>query len=317
MPLNASIVKKNTFRAHNGRWQQFGLLMGWAIALGGYSTAFAQSPALAQSIEPAAPSNLCPVPALERVQTHRAVAGETVESLANQYGLLPATVRLMNPALTGNALSPGQTVRIPPFNGVEVTTPAGSTWQTLASTYQVRADVLFEINGCSATVPRRVFIPGVSGLPGAVAAPSPNPVGDPLDGYPFAEPADLLVSFGWQPHPTEDRLVFNSGVVLAAIPEQAVLAVGAGTVAYAGTHETLGLLVVINHDQGLQTRYANLANLRVAAGDQVSSGEEIASILADPMDERRSSLYFEVRSNSDLGWVARNPGDYIPELAVR
>jgi murein DD-endopeptidase MepM/ murein hydrolase activator NlpD len=265
--------------------------------------------------EPVPPSDLCPAPALERVQAHQVVSGETVESLANQYGLLPTTVRLMNPALTGNALSPGQTVRIPPFNGLEVTPPADSTWQTLASTYQVRADVLFEINGCSVTVPQRVFIPGVSGLPGT--ASSPNPAADPLDGYPLAELADLLVSFGWQPHPEEDRLIFNSGVVLAATPAQAVLAAGPGTVAYAGTHETLGLLVVINHDQGLQTRYANLTDLQVAAGDQVSSGEAIAAILADPMDERPSSLYFEVRSNSDLGWVARNPGDYIPALAVR
>jgi murein DD-endopeptidase MepM/ murein hydrolase activator NlpD len=279
------------------------LLAGGLVALGG--------PAIAQA------DNLCSDPALERVQTHQVTAGETIESLANQYGLLPATIRLMNPTL-GN-LFPGQTVRIPPFNGLEVTVLAGSTWQSLASTYQVRADVLFEINGCPTTIPRQVFIPGINGLPGSPAVSPATDVADrdPLNGYPLVEVADLLVAFGWQPHPEEDRLVFNSGVVLAATPREAVLAAGSGTVAYADIHETLGLLVVINHEQGLQTRYANLAELQVEAGDRVATGDVIATILGDPIDEIPSSLYFEVRSNSDLGWVARNPGDYIPALVVR
>jgi murein DD-endopeptidase MepM/ murein hydrolase activator NlpD len=257
-------------------------------------------------------NDLCPMPALARIQTHRVAAGETIESVANQYGLLPATVQLMNPTF-----SPGQAVRIPPFNGIEVAVPAGSTWQSLASTYQARADVLFEINGCPATPPQRVFISGVNGLPGATAA-TPSPADrDPLRRYPLTETTDLLVSFGWQPHPEEERLVFNSGVILAATSGEVVLAAGPGTVAYADSHEPLGLLVVINHEQGLQTRYANLAELQVEAGDRVVAGDAIATVLGDPIDEIPSSLYFEVRSNSDLGWVARNPGDYIPDLAVR
>ncbi|MDA0865339.1 MAG: M23 family metallopeptidase, partial [Cyanobacteria bacterium] len=100
-------------------------------------------------------------------------------------------------------------------------------------------------------------------------------------------------------------------------PGAAVLAAGAGTVAYADVHETLGLLVVINHEQGLQTRYANLSDLQVTAGDRVAAGDQIAAVLADPMGEIPPSLYFEVRRNSDLGWVAQNPGNYIPALAVR
>jgi len=34
-----------------------------------------------------------------------------------------------------------------PSNGIRVEIPAGQTWQRVA-TYKVRADVLFEINGC-------------------------------------------------------------------------------------------------------------------------------------------------------------------------
>lgn len=288
----------------------FSLVLGGLLALmGGRAMALWD-----RSLTIAQPNDLCPVPALERIQTHRVTAGETIESLARQYGLLPATLQLMNPTLE-NRLTPGQTVRVPPFNGLEATVPAGSTWQSLASAYQVRADVLFEINGCPATIPQRVFIPGVNGLPGT-ATPAPTDR-DPLGGYPLAAVSDLLVAFGWQPHPEEDRLVFHSGVVLAATPGEAVLAAGAGTVAYADIHETLGLLVVINHEQGLQTRYANLAELKVEAGDRVAEGNEIATVLGDPIDEIPSSLYFEVRTNSDLGWVAQNPGDYIPDLAVR
>jgi hypothetical protein len=54
----------------------------------------------------------------------------------------------MNSAVVNGRVVPGQTLRIPPFNGIEVTVSGGSTWADVAATYQVRADVLFEINGC-------------------------------------------------------------------------------------------------------------------------------------------------------------------------
>lgn len=266
---------------------------------------------------PPASTQLCPTPALARVQSHRVQAGETLGAIAAAYDLLPATVIAMNPSLTGG-VSPGQTLRLPPFNGLEVAVPAGSTWADLAALYAIRADVLFEINGCGATPPARIFIPGVPGLAGGGSGlPNPAGVANPLSRYPLEAIAPIVLSFGWQPHPTEDRLVFNSGVTLAAPPGAAILAAGAGTVAYVGPHETLGTLVVINHDQGVQTRYGYVTGVTVAAGERVTAGTAIAQTPTDGPTDAPAYLYFEVRTNSDLGWVARNPGDYLPDLAIR
>jgi murein DD-endopeptidase MepM/ murein hydrolase activator NlpD len=254
------------------------------------------------------------VPALERVQPHRVASGETLAAIAAAYDLLPATLLAMNPT-TQNGVEPGQTLRIPPFNGTEVQGTAGRTWTELATLYQVRADVLFEINGCLSTPPDRLFVPGVSAFTSGVRAESPTAIAHPLTTYPLGATLPLVMGYGWQPHPTEARLVFNSGVTLAATQPVTVQAAGAGTVAYAGPHEGLGLLVVINHDQGFQTRYGQVGDVQVAAGDRVAAGGAIARLV--PTAETPAYLYFEVRTNSDLGWVARNPGDYLPELAVR
>ncbi|WP_008318349.1 M23 family metallopeptidase [Leptolyngbya sp. PCC 6406] len=267
-------------------------------------------------------TDLCPVPALERVQTHRVATGETLDAIAARYNLLAATLIGMNLPLESGTVRPGQVLRVPPFNGIEVIVPAGSSWADLAATYQVRADVLFEINGCPLTPPRRIFVPGVNWFPGVEHTPRPESGGNalggnPLGGYPLGAIAPIVTSFGWQPHPTEDRLVFNSGITLATDPEAPVLVVGPGTVAFAGDHDTLGTLVVVNHAQGIQTRYGGVTAIQVQVGDTVTKGQTIAQVLPNPDIPDTAYLYLEVRTNSELGWVARNPGDYIEDLAVR
>lgn len=275
--------------------------------------------ALAQAPEAASSAALCPEPALSRVQTHTAAAGETLESIAADYGLLAPTLVGFNPETAAGNLPPGIELKIPPFNGIAVSVPEGSTWQDLANAYQVRADVLFEVNGCPQSVPERIFVPGVTWF-SEVDEPAAegDTTSDPLDGYPLAEPATITRSFGWRSDAELNELVFSSGIVLETLPATTVLAVGAGTVAYAGSHEDLGALVVINHAQGFQTRYANLGDITVSVGDRVDVGRAIATVAeADAPETDGSFLYFEVRTNSDLGWIARDPGRYIPELAIR
>lgn len=259
----------------------------------------------------------CPPPALDRVQTHPVQPGETWETVAAEYNLLTATLLGMNRDRATRPLQPGQTLRIPPFNGIEVTVPTASTWVTLGEQYQVRADILFEVNGCPSTPPQRVFIPGVNWLVGGGdSAPAPSP-SSPLGQVPLGTETTLVTGFGWQPHPTEERLVFNGGITLATATPGPVVAAGAGTVAYVGPHDTLGTLVVINHPQGFQTRYGLVSGVQVTVGQQVSQGTAIAEIIPPTPGDAFAYLHFEVRINSDLGWVARNPGNYLPTLMVR
>lgn len=255
--------------------------------------------------------SLCQAPALSRLTRHTIASGETLESIAQQYNLLPATLQGFNPALRSGSAPVGTEITIPPYNGIQANAPAGTTWRDLAQTYRVRADALFEVNGCQDAVPSVVFIPGVNWSPASTAPATTATRNNPLSGYPLPTIADVLTSYGWQLDPNTNEFVFQSGVNLQAEAGTPVLAVGSGTVAFAGAEGNYGNLVVVNHSQGLQTRYAQLGNVAVQVGQQVKSGEQVGAVgdTATP-----PYLHFEVRSNSTLGWVAQDPGSYIPDI---
>lgn len=261
--------------------------------------------------------SLCPEPVLQRLVTHSVQSGETIDSIATEYGLMPITLLALNPAIANGALTTGTVLKIPPFNGAAVAVPAGQTWQDLATTYGARADVLFEVNGCPTTMPEQVFIPGVSWLleNAASAATTEAATRNPLSTYPLTATGQVIANYGWQTDPVRNELVFSSGITVETALDTAVVAAGRGTIAYVGTDATLGTLIVVNHQQGLQTRYAQILEPEVSVGDQVQAGQQLA--ITTPHTEASSILYFEVRTNSNLGWVARDPGNYIPELAVR
>ena len=247
---------------------------------------------------------ICPS-ALERIQPYRTASGETLDGIAADRQLLPATLRQFNPGV-GNSPATGTELLIPPFNGTVVNVGAGETWQSLAKRYGSRADILFEVNGCASEVPNRVFIPG--GVTVASRATQTS-----LPGYPLAQPSAIALSYGWQPHATRDELVFNSGIAFTVSAPTGVLAVEAGTVAFAGERAGYGNLVVINHSQGLQTRYANLSEVTVSVGQAVGADASVGSVGGDTP----TYLYFEVRKNSASGWVAEDPGKYLPALELR
>lgn len=274
-----------------------------------------QPGAAGQSVLVAQTESLCQEPALSRLRRHTIAAGETLASIAQQYDLLPATLQGFNTALRSGNAPVGTEITIPPYNGIQVNAPAGTTWRDLARTYQIRADALFEVNGCQDAVPSVVFVPGVNWSPTQPATSSSTAAAtstsNPLSGYPLPTVADVLTSYGWQLDPATNEFVFQSGVNLQAAAGSPVLSVGAGTVAFAGEEGSYGNLVVVNHNQGLQTRYAQLGNIAVEVGQQIQAGDQIGTISSS---NATPFLRFEVRSNSSLGWVAQDPGSYIPDI---
>jgi LysM repeat protein len=213
----------------------------------------------------------CPLPALSRVQKHRIAAGETLQSIAEQYNLIPATLMGMNPILRQGQVPVGAEILIPPYNGIVVEISGGQTWQEVAQKYNLRADVLFEVNGCQAN-PRVVFVPGVNWSPiNSEASASQSVRQGVLGGLPLPKPSQELLGYGWRLRPTSSEVAFHSGVDLEAEVGTPVLTVGDGVVAFADFRGAYGNLVVINHANGKQTRYAHLELMSVQVGQQVKS----------------------------------------------
>lgn len=260
-----------------------------------------------------AQNSACPTPALSRLRKHLVALGETIESIARQYNLIPATLLGMNPALRSGEARAGTELVIPPFNGIRVEVPPDQTWRDIAATYNVREDLLFEINGCQED-PRVVFVPGVNWSPDSSVVE--EMAGD-LTGYPLPAVASMGLSYGWQVHPARGKVIFHSGVDLLAAAGTPIFAAGDGTVAFAGEQGNYGNLVVVNHQEGRQTRYAHLASITVTTGQKIQQGDQLGTVGSTGVpDIKDAHLHFEVRYNSDLGWVAENPEPYLRNMKV-
>ena len=249
-------------------------------------------------------ASTCPKPALSRLIRHKVAAGETLQSIAQQYKLIPATLIGMNPGLQNSNTPVGKEILVPPYNGIRVEVQPGQTLQQVAKNYNIRPDVLFEINGCQ-SAPKVVFIPGVNWSP-----KRPDTVAV-LAGYPLPSAA-IALNYGWQLNSGTGKVVFHSGVDLIAAVGTTVKSVGAGTVAFAGKQGTYGNLVVVNHQGGKQSRYAQLESIKVKVGQKVKPGDLLGTVgTTGTPSSTQPHLHFEMRYSSDLGWVAEDPNSYL------
>lgn len=262
------------------------------------------------TVAQAGTENACPPPVLSSLTRHKVAAGETLDSIANRYNLNPATLTHFNPGLRGGTIPAGREIIIPPFDGIRVQPPAGATWRDIAAAYGVRADVLFEANGCQPQPQQFVFIPAGTGTSGGRRA-ADSYTG--FRGYPLPSTAQIGLNYGWHQNPTTGQSTFHSGIDLVADPGTPVLSVEEGTVAFAEMQGNYGNLIVVNHEGGRQSRYAHLNSMTVKAGQKVGQGETLGTVgsTGNP-DIDKPHLHFEVRYNSPLGWVAQDPELHLP-----
>jgi murein DD-endopeptidase MepM/ murein hydrolase activator NlpD len=194
---------------------------------------------------------------------------------------------------------------IPPFNGITIQVPEGATWQDLAAAYGIRADVLFELNGCQ-TPSDIAFVPGVNWTTDGKQRELQDYTG--LSGYPLPFIAPIGLSYGWHLDPETQKNVFHSGVDLLAEVGTPVLVPEAGEVIFKGNEGAYGFLVIIDHGEGRQTRYAHLSRITVEIGQTVATGDILGNVgTSGQPDISDPHLHFEVRYQLPVGWVAQDP----------
>jgi murein DD-endopeptidase MepM/ murein hydrolase activator NlpD len=105
-------------------------------------------------------------------------------------------------------------------------------------------------------------------------------------------------AFGWRRDPLNGRQTFHHGVDLRAAYGDTVPAAAAGTVVFAGERGGYGNMVIVRHEGGVETRYAHLSSIDVAAGATVDEG----TALGRAGSTGRSTaphLHFEVLVNGE------------------
>ena len=107
-------------------------------------------------------------------------------------------------------------------------------------------------------------------LSGSAPTSAPSPVDIAPPGGPVTS------AFGWRSDPISGQARFHSGTDFRLAYGQDVRAAAGGRVVFAGEQSGYGETVVIDHGDGLETRYAHLSGYAVRSGDLVDAGQVVA-----------------------------------------
>lgn len=98
----------------------------------------------------------------------------------------------------------------------------------------------------------------------------------------------------------------HTGLDIATSSGTPIAAAASGTVTFAGWKGSYGNLLVITHENGVQTYYGHCSALYASVGQTVSQGETVAAV-GSTGNSTGSHLHLEIRVNG----VAYNPQNYL------
>jgi murein DD-endopeptidase MepM/ murein hydrolase activator NlpD len=125
-----------------------------------------------------------------------------------------------------------------------------------------------------------------------------------IDALPVA--GKNLNNFGNKLDPKTKKQVKSDGIDIETKIGTNVKSVFGGTIESVDNNKTLGLTIVINHNNGFKTTYGHLSDTKVNEGEQITKGSVIA-LSGNSGDKAQASLYFEIQKNK----IAVNPMDYL------
>ncbi|MBP6945420.1 M23 family metallopeptidase [Patescibacteria group bacterium] len=265
--------------------------------------------------------------------------GDVVGTIARQFGVNIETIISANRLTKRASIKPGDFLKIPPVSGVLHLVKKGDTVTKLAQTYRADADKIMAVNSLadrSLTPGEEIVIPdGVSPVVVVTRPPTgtsvrPNVPATGIRNKSFdqyqelidvrgdsrAKPADVNVNVApptkllW---PTTQRSITqyygwnHTGIDLDGDYVDAIYASADGSVEAAGWNSGgYGLQILVDHENGLKTRYAHASKMFVKPGDRVKKGQVIAMV-GTTGRSTGTHLHYEVYLNGKR----QNPLRYI------
>ncbi len=240
------------------------------------------------------------------IQTYRVKSGDTLVTIARHFDVSMMTLWWSNKLTSKDELHVGQTLRIPPVNGVVVTVTETDTLDSLAAKYNSDPTDIIDLNGLedpTLVVGQVLVLPGAHGA----AIPTPKPTPKPRvvvrsSGGSSSSSSTAKYSGGVFKWPVVGGGNYISqyyhyghyAIDIAASYGSPVVAAASGKVIFAGwKNNGGGYQVWISHGSNLYTTYNHMSAITVGAGQSVSRGHQVGRIGATG-DATGPHLHFEV-----------------------
>ncbi len=269
-----------------------------------------------------------PVEQKKPIQRYAVQRGDTLARIAKKFGIKIETVLWANNLVANSVLRPGDTLTIPSVDGIIYTVKSGGTLSDVAKKYNTTSKILASANDLTANAQLKkgqsLIIPGAR-PPSIPIPPKPAPQPtvqtppEPEVETPASVPTDIvpLTPEPEQTHadviprsalaageklvwPTTRRSVTqyfsggHPGLDIDGDYTDAIYAADDGTVVSSGWNNSgYGNMVLIDHGNGMVTRYGHGSKVYVAVGQQVKKGDVIAMV-GTTGRSTGSHLHFEV-----------------------
>jgi murein DD-endopeptidase MepM/ murein hydrolase activator NlpD len=228
------------------------------------------------------------------LRIYRVRSGDTLVGIASRFKVSMMTLWWANHLSSKDHLRIGQTIKIPPTDGLVVTVSTTDTLDILSARYDVSADDILSANGLvdpNLIVGQTLTIPGARGaqIPVPVSKPTPPPTTHPTQpssnggGGTSRPPARYTGGkFLWPVPGGYISQYFHYGhyaIDIAAPYGSRVLAAASGTVIFAGWKDNGGgYQVWISHGSNLYTTYNHMSSITVGQGQFVGRGQQVGRI---------------------------------------
>ena len=207
--------------------------------------------------------------------------GDTVQIVADMFGVSVDTILSSNGMKKGDALKEGDVLLILPFSGVEHTVASGETLNGLANKYKVDVEDILYANDLHEDV--KLAIGDKLMIPGARMLSEIKPkVSTVAKGGSFSVPSVAGYFKNPVPGAIKSRGIKpgHKGVDFAAPIGTPIYSSVSGTVLIArnGFNGGFGNYVVVQHSNGVKTLYAHMSKLGTTSGAKVAQGEVIGYV---------------------------------------
>jgi murein DD-endopeptidase MepM/ murein hydrolase activator NlpD len=222
------------------------------------------------------------IPLNDTISVYEVKKGDTIASVAKAYGVSKNTIIWAND-IKGSTLTPGDTLVILPITGIKYTIRRGDTVSSIAKKYKADVEDIAKYNGIAKDA--ELASGDVLLVPEGEIAQAPAPVVTKKKPTPIASRLSTT-PLGFFVRPLQGGLRTqgihgHNAVDIAAARGTPVVAAASGKVIIArtgGYNGGYGNMIVIVHENNIQTLYAHLKEIYITPGSTVTQGQVIGAV---------------------------------------